>query len=139
MTLQTQERRSHGFAIGLLTGTFVGAGLALWFAPRLASELGERIADSAKDLGLQASKQYEQANSRVGEAVSELARKGQDVRDDGDLALEQSLALYERGVQLSRFCHAQLEQAERRIEILNERGELKPAPASFGADDAERG
>ena len=56
-----------------------------------------------------------------------------------DDALEQSLALYERGVQLSRFCHAQLEQAERRIEILNERGELKPAPASFAAEDAERG
>jgi exodeoxyribonuclease VII small subunit len=48
--------------------------------------------------------------------------------EDGDLALEPSLALYERGVQLSRFCHARLEEAERRIEILNERGELKPAP-----------
>ena len=59
--------------------------------------------------------------------------------EEGDLALEQSLALYERGVQLSRFCHAQLEQAEKRIEILNERGELKPAPASFGAEDPERG
>ena len=59
--------------------------------------------------------------------------------EEGDLALEQSLALYERGVQLSRFCHAQLEQAEKRIEILNERGELNPAPASFGAEDPERG
>jgi exodeoxyribonuclease VII small subunit len=59
--------------------------------------------------------------------------------EEGDLALEQSLALYERGVQLSRFCHAQLEQAERRIEILNERGELKAAPPSFAADDPERG
>ena len=49
--------------------------------------------------------------------------------EEGDLPLEQSLALYERGVQLSRFCHARLEEAERRIEILNERGELKPAPA----------
>ena len=28
--------------------------------------------------------------------------------------------------------------AERRIEILNERGELKPAPASFAAEDPER-
>ena len=54
--------------------------------------------------------------------------------EEGDLALEQSLALYERGVQLSRFCHSRLEEAERRIEILNERGELKPAPASLGAD-----
>jgi exodeoxyribonuclease VII small subunit len=51
--------------------------------------------------------------------------------EEGDLALEQSLVLYERGVQLSRFCHSSLEKAERRIEILNERGELKPAPATF--------
>jgi exodeoxyribonuclease VII small subunit len=48
--------------------------------------------------------------------------------ENGDLALEQSLALYERGVQLSRFCHARLEAAERRIELLTERGELEPAP-----------
>ncbi len=56
--------------------------------------------------------------------------------EDGDLPLEQSLALYERGVQLSRFCHARLEAAERRIEILTDRGDLKAAPASLGADDA---
>jgi exodeoxyribonuclease VII small subunit len=51
--------------------------------------------------------------------------------EEGDLALEQSLALYERGVQLSRFCHARLEAAERRIEILSERGDLKSAPTSL--------
>ena len=82
MTLHTEGRRSHGFAIGLLTGTFVGAGLALWLAPRMASELRERITDSAKGLGMQASWQYERASSRVGEVVSELTRKGQDARDD---------------------------------------------------------
>ncbi len=59
--------------------------------------------------------------------------------EEGDLPLEQSLALYERGVQLSRFCHARLEDAERRIEILNERGELKPAPVSFATDPSQRG
>lgn len=52
--------------------------------------------------------------------------------EEGDLSLEASLALYERGVQLSRFCHARLEEAERRIEVVNERGELKPAPATLG-------
>jgi exodeoxyribonuclease VII small subunit len=57
--------------------------------------------------------------------------------EDGDLSLEQSLQLYERGVQLSRFCHARLEEAERRIEILTERGELKPAPASLAGDEPE--
>lgn len=48
--------------------------------------------------------------------------------EGGDLSLEQSLALYERGVQLSRFCHTRLEDAERRIELLNDRGERTPAP-----------
>ena len=52
--------------------------------------------------------------------------------EEGDLPLEQSLALYERGVHLSRFCHARLEDAERRIEILDERGELREAPQSLG-------
>jgi exodeoxyribonuclease VII small subunit len=51
--------------------------------------------------------------------------------EEGDLPLEKSLERYERGVQLSRFCHARLEEAERRIEVLDERGELKPAPASI--------
>jgi exodeoxyribonuclease VII small subunit len=58
--------------------------------------------------------------------------------EEGDMALEQSLALYERGVQLSRFCHARLEEAERRIEVLNERGDLRPAPASLSTDEPDR-
>ena len=45
--------------------------------------------------------------------------------EENDQTLESSLALYERGVQLSRFCHTRLEEAERRIEVLNERGGVK--------------
>jgi exodeoxyribonuclease VII small subunit len=59
--------------------------------------------------------------------------------EEGDLSLEDSLALYERGVQLSRFCHARLEDVERRIEVLNERGELKPAPPGFVEGPEEGG
>jgi exodeoxyribonuclease VII small subunit len=55
--------------------------------------------------------------------------------EEGDLSLETSLQLYERGVHLSRFCHARLEDAERRVEVLNERGELKPAPPGLGTED----
>ena len=58
--------------------------------------------------------------------------------EEGDLALEQSLSLYERGVQLSRFCHTRLEDAERRIEVLNERGELKPATGALASDEPGR-
>jgi exodeoxyribonuclease VII small subunit len=58
--------------------------------------------------------------------------------EEGELSLEQSLALYERGVTLSKFCHARLEDAERRIELLNERGQLKPAPAGLSGDEPDR-
>jgi gas vesicle protein len=73
MNTHMQERRDYGFAIGLLTGTFVGAGLALLFAPRVL-EFRDRLSESAQDLGRQAS-------TRVGETVESLTRKGQDVRD----------------------------------------------------------
>ena len=64
-------------------------------------------------------KDFEAALSELETIVKKL--------EDGDQTLESSLALYERGVQLSRFCHTRLEEAERRIEILNDRGELRPA------------
>ncbi len=51
--------------------------------------------------------------------------------EEGELPLEKSLELYERGVQLSRFCHGRLEDAERRIEVLDDRGGLRPAPPAL--------
>lgn len=57
--------------------------------------------------------------------------------EEGDLTLEKSMELYERGLQLSKFCHTTLEAAERRIEILSERGEVKAAPPSLGLADDE--
>jgi exodeoxyribonuclease VII small subunit len=38
--------------------------------------------------------------------------------EDGDLALEESLKLFEAGVKLSRECKERLTAAERRIEVL---------------------
>jgi exodeoxyribonuclease VII small subunit len=58
--------------------------------------------------------------------------------EEGDIPLETSLKLYERGVHLSRFCHSRLEDAERRIEVLNERGELRRAPPTLGDDEDAR-
>ena len=46
--------------------------------------------------------------------------------EEGELSLEDSLKSYERGVALSRSCQAALEQAEQRIQVLNETtGELE--------------
>jgi len=38
--------------------------------------------------------------------------------EKGELALEESLKLYEEGIRLSRLCHGKLEEAEGKIEML---------------------
>jgi exodeoxyribonuclease VII small subunit len=47
--------------------------------------------------------------------------------EDGDMPLEESLELFERGVKISRDCRDRLAKAERRIEILmkDANGEIK--------------
>ena len=77
-----QERRDYGFLVGLMTGTVVGAGLAIWLVPRVASELRNKLTESLDDVRNRASDQFQQAGARVGETVDEITRKGQGVRDD---------------------------------------------------------
>jgi exodeoxyribonuclease VII small subunit len=77
------------------------------------------MADSIKD--------FESAIAELEKIVKQL--------EEGDLPLETSLALFERGVTLSRYCHDQLGAAQRRIEVLSERGELKDGSALIDPDD----
>ena len=75
----------------------------------------------------QSIKDFESAIGELEKIVKQL--------EDGDLPLEKSLTLFERGVELSRYCHEQLSSAERRIEVLSERGQLSPAPHLADTDD----
>jgi len=40
------------------------------------------------------------------------------VMEDGSLPLEQSLAAYRRGVELTRICHERLAQVEQQVKVL---------------------
>ncbi len=49
--------------------------------------------------------------------------------ENGDLPLEQAIALFEKGVGLSDRCRLQLEEAETRVEILlRKNGQIKAEP-----------
>ncbi len=72
---------------------------------------------------------FEQAITELDQIVRTL--------EQGDLPLEQSLALFERGVRLSRFCHDRLEDAEKRIQVLTQGG-LRDQTAAFEKDLAPR-
>ena len=53
---------------------------------------------------------FEDALARLEEVVKEL--------EDGGLSLEKSLELFEEGVRLVKFCKLELDQAEKKIEIV---------------------
>ena len=63
------------FVMGLLTGTVLGAGLGMLFAPKAGSELRSQLTDQAGTLANTASEQYRRAT----EAAGELADRGRDV------------------------------------------------------------
>ena len=67
-------------------------------------------------------------------AIAELEKIVKQL-EDGDLPLDKSLALFERGIELSRYCHDQLGAAQRRIEVMTERGELKDGSQLLEPDD----
>ena len=69
-------------------------------------------------------KDFESALKSLEEIVSQL--------EGGELTLDRSLELFEQGVQISRFCNAKLEEAERKVESLMKtaEGTLKEVPFS---------
>jgi exodeoxyribonuclease VII small subunit len=55
--------------------------------------------------------------------------------EQGDLALEESLAAFERGVMLTRTCQVALREAEQKVEILMKKaGDAAPEPFEPDAD-----
>lgn len=78
----------------------------------------------------EAPQSFESSIKRLGEIVQSLER--------GDLPLEESLALFEEGVKLSRLSQDKLDAADKRVEQLlavDEQGKARTAP--FASDAAE--
>ncbi len=71
------------------------------------------------------------------EALEQIVRE----LEQGDLSLERSLELFERGIKLSRECQERLSQAERRIELLMRDNQGRPVVVPFeeGRNDGGKG
>lgn len=75
------------------------------------SDKTEKNADKAKI------ESFESAMAELGRLVAQL--------EEGELPLEASITAYQRGVELVRYCTAQLEKVDRQIEVLDKEM-LKP-------------
>ena len=80
MTTNGQEHRGHPFLIGLLAGGALGAGLAILLAPRLASELRERVEGSARDLRKKARAFRDDVCDAVVRGAEEVERRATEAK-----------------------------------------------------------
>ncbi len=72
---------------------------------------------------------FEEAIRKLSEIAAELER--------GSADLEKSLALYEEGIKLIRFCNKTLDEAQRKVKLLgiNADGELTEGDFSVSTED----
>jgi gas vesicle protein len=73
-----EEQSGGSFMLGVLTGAFVGAGLALLFAPRAGSEMRAQLGE-----------QYRGLADRVGEQTQSLRSAVGQLRDQGRERMQQ--------------------------------------------------
>lgn len=91
-------------------------------APRKSASKAEARAETAEETS------FEQALERLEAIVDRL--------EQGELPLEEALAVFEEGVALTRRCAGELDSAERRIDELVRDGETWLVRPFEGAGDA---
>jgi gas vesicle protein len=104
MNEQATQHHDRGFLTGLVLGGVIGAGLAMWLAPRAAAEIKTRAANSLKTLGNAVSERYRDAGRRVTRAVDDLTRTGRRLHDEARDTVVQTAGNVEHGAQdVQRF------------------------------------
>lgn len=73
-----EDQSGGGFVLGLLTGAFVGAGLALLFAPKAGTEMRAQLGE-----------QYRGLADRVGEQTETLRNTAEQWREQGRERVQQ--------------------------------------------------
>ena len=84
------------FALGLAAGTFIGAGLMMWIAPRAVAEARRAVTDSANMFRDEVAGQYTKVSRRAVAAVDDLAAKGLGARADAADAVARGAREVER-------------------------------------------
>lgn len=83
--------------------------------PSFKQGFNQHMPDSQNSEHIADPKDFERSMQELEALVDQL--------EQGDLTLEQSLAAFERGINLTRACQQALDTAEQRVRILTERSE----------------
>ena len=80
---ESESGNGGSFVMGLLTGTVLGAGLGMLFAPKSGSELRNQLSDQAGNIANQATDGYRKATENAAEWVD----RGRDMYDKAKTAV----------------------------------------------------
>ena len=80
----------------------------------------------------------DQPNKKFETALEELEQVVEQL-ESGDLSLEDSLAAFEKGVGLVKFCNQKLTEVEKKVELLvkDKEGKLQLKPFESAAEEDE--
>jgi len=86
-----EEHESGGgsFMMGLLTGTVLGAGLGMLFAPKAGSDLRNQLGEQASSLGKAAGEQYRRASDAASGIADKAREKAEQVRSSAARGVEE--------------------------------------------------
>lgn len=73
-----EDQSGASFVLGMMTGAFIGAGVALLFAPKSGSEMRQQLGQ-----------QYRGLAERVGETTQHLRESAQHLRQQGRERVQQ--------------------------------------------------
>lgn len=73
-----EDQSGASFVLGMMTGAFIGAGVALLFTPRSGTEMRQRLGE-----------QYRGLAERVGERTQHLRENAQHLREQGRERVQQ--------------------------------------------------
>src|SRR5262249_5390661 len=100
--LENEGGGGGSFVMGLLTGTVLGAGLGMLFAPKAGSELRNQISEQAGTIANTASEGYR----RVSETAGDLADRSRQVYDRAREAVTRGAEEAQRYVRDATGSHA---------------------------------
>lgn len=73
-----EDQSGASFVLGMMTGAFIGAGIALLFAPKTGPEMRQQLGE-----------QYRGLADRVGETTQHLRESAQNLREQGRERVQQ--------------------------------------------------
>ncbi|MCK6629166.1 MAG: YtxH domain-containing protein [Anaerolineae bacterium] len=80
------------FFVGLMTGSLVGAGLALLLTPQSGENFRSQIRDKSLELKEEAAKGFREASQRAQEQAAVWQEKGQEVLEKGKLTATEAIS-----------------------------------------------